>query len=231
MNDCKIRLISELPLCSVAASNILKFSSATRPNVTINPIFLSDIDDGNVDVPPDFEDELIAKRNKRNTLIGNLGEEIAQAYLQTVYSRVRRISIVAGKSGYGYDLLADGHLCFEVKTSTAKSFEFEITFNELFIANEKRNDYYIFYIALDTGSRTASGFIFNHPVEKFGLKFDDLIKRNSIFEPRTFRGRLQGHTDLAEKVELNEFLIKILNMKPKYSEVLFEKEKGIALSS
>lgn len=221
MKDYKIYSISELPFCVVETCDVFQVVLDDSSSLFVDPTSLNN-DNDEEDIAPSFEDESIARNNKRNTLVGNLGEEIAQAYLRTKYSIVSRISVKKGKSGLGYDIIANGNLCFEVKTSTAKENIFEITINELRTANDKGHDYHIFYIAVDANKRIANGFIFNNPIKRFDTDFNILIKQNSIFEPTRFRGKLQD-IHLTEKVDLTEFLIEILRKKPEYDEKLFAK--------
>jgi len=217
MKDCKVYPISKLPFYSVENSATLEFLASDLTK-DFNQSDLPNIDDAiDKNVAPSFENETIAKNNKRNTLVGNLGEEIAQAYLSTKYSKVKRIALE--KSNEGYDIVAQGILCYEVKTSTAKNFEFEITVNELRTANEKQQDYHLFYIAVDTCNKTALGFIFCNPVKKFGIDFDTLTQQISIFEPTRFHGKLQEYICLSENVDLTKFLAKVLDKKPEYEEL------------
>lgn len=224
MNQCKVYSISELPAYSVKKSMNLQFLNTDLSEF----IEQLDNDDDAIDeaVAPSFEPESIKKSNERNTLVGNLGEEIAKAYLcnkypRSIYPKVERIA--TEKSNKGYDIIAKDVLCFEVKTSLAKNFEFEITINELRTANEKRQNYHLFYIMIDTDKKTAIGFIFNNPIENFGIDFDKLTCQVSIFEPTRFHGKLQEHIYLAEKVELTQFLAKVLDKKSEYAEKLFTK--------
>lgn len=218
MKDCDVYPISELPFYFVESSVVLQFLSKKTPEISIQTgLLVDDFIDENI--APGFEHEAIVNSNKKNILVGNLGEEIAQAYLSTKYLKVKRISIE--KSNKGYDIVANDLLCFEVKTSISKEYEFEITINELRIANNKKRGYYIFYIVIDTNKRTAIGFIFSNPIERFGIEFDNLTRQISIFEPTKFRGKLQEHIHLAEKVELTEMLTKVLVKKPEYVQTLF----------
>lgn len=221
MKNCEVHSIIELPLFVVETPDSLHFTLVEYPNFSVDT-FLPDENSG-VDETDDSgsDDEFFIQNAKRNKLVGDLGEEIAKTYLLTQHSKIRQVSKEKGKSGEGYDILADNQLCFEVKTSLSANYEFEISVNELRVSNEKKSDYHIFYIMINVSNKTAKGFIFANPMEKFDTDFDDLVRQVSIFQPTNFKGNLRKHANSVETVELTGFLLEILSKEPKYTENLF----------
>jgi len=222
MKGYAVYSIMKLPLFTVETSDKLQFVLSEYPNLVIDSplldenIGIDETDDSGSD------DETFDQNNKRNKLIGDLGEEIAKAYLLSKRFKIKQVSKEKGKSNAGYDVLANNHLCFEVKTSLSANYEFEISINELRVLNEKRDDYHIFYVMVDVKNKAAKGFIFANPIEEFNIDFENLIKQVSIFRPTSFKGTLREHINLAEPVDLTELLAAVLEKESKYTE-LFSK--------
>ncbi len=111
---------------------------------------------------------------KRNREIGNLGEYIAELYLQKS-KRLDNVYLVAEDSDdCGYDILAflyGKEVFYEVKTTTispGNSIDFFITQNELSFAEAKGDAYAVFYIQIDEKKNEATGRIIHNIFSKIG---------------------------------------------------------------
>jgi hypothetical protein len=110
---------------------------------------------------------------KRNIKIGDFGEVIAVKYLESMYKDVDRVSTKSSK--FGYDITV-GEEAFEVKTSTANSVKFYISYNELKVAEKLSDKYNIFYIHIDERKQLIHGFIINNPIKELGLSITNIAK-------------------------------------------------------
>lgn len=102
---------------------------------------------------------------KHNVSIGNMGEIIAQMYLEKMYPRqTERISLE--DSSRGFDIQV-GKQYFEVKTSYTDSLSFNISYHELMTAKKYKINYNLFYIQCHKDS--AKGIIIHDLFETLNL--------------------------------------------------------------
>lgn len=212
MNEFKVYPISKLPTYLVGLDNIFQESILMDVEDTFDP----KIDNITIDVSPNWTPEWV----KNNIILGNLGEEIASAYLERQFSQITRISIK--NSSDGYDIKADKQ-CFEVKTSTAKDYAFEITANQLKKANIEKIHYNIFCIFIDRNTKSATGYIINNPLQKFNVKLDELFISITPFEPTGFKVKIENYLYLTEKIDLTSILQSILANSVEYDNFLKNK--------
>lgn len=143
-----------------------------------------------------------------NKTTGEIGEILALEYLKTLYSKVYDVSENAKK---GYDIEVRENGCvrgFEVKTSRTK-IGFHITFNELKVATEKQDDYYLFFIHEDVADEEYEGYIIQNPIKLFNINFTELtnqIKCQSatVIPNRFFIKFDKGFLRSLEKRRLNQ---------------------------
>jgi hypothetical protein len=205
MNEFKVYPISKLPFY------LIEFDDAFQASIldVIEDILGSNVDNITVEVAPNW----IPNWVKNNIILGNLGEEMALAYLKKQFSRIERISI--SSSSDGYDIKADEQ-CFEIKTSISKDYTFEISVNQLKKANIEKIHYNIFYIFIDKDKKNAMGYIIKNPIQKFEVKLDQLLTSINPFEPTGFKVKMADYLHLTEKIDLTDIFQSIFTSKTEY---------------
>ena len=141
-----------------------------------------------------------------NKTTGEIGEILALEYLTTLYTDV---SDVSSDTKRGYDLEVEEKDCikgFEVKTSKSR-LGFHITFNELKVAAEKQDNYYLFFIHEDVTDEKYEGFIIQNPIKKFRINFFELTNQikyqNISIIPNQFFVKFdKGYLRSLETIEL-----------------------------
>jgi hypothetical protein len=137
---------------------------------------------------------------------GLLGELIAERYLKSIYKNVENVS---KDSRLGFDIRVNDK-CFEVKTSLNKN-AFHVTFNELKVANEKQDNYFIFFIRLSKKEKSAKGYIIQNPIATFEINFIEITNvinlTNVFITPCQFIISLKDeYLDDIQEINLNDFI-------------------------
>ncbi len=137
-------------------------------NTSRENIYLNNVNQEN-DTSPKWVNKQIA--------LGILGEEIAMAYLKKNKKHVERVSLT--NSSLGYDIretIENREIYYEVKSTKRTDGKFFISYNELSVANIKRENYNIFYLIINETSKSIIGYLINNPVIILGINFKKLTE-------------------------------------------------------
>ena len=123
-------------------------------------------------------DEEEASWLEKNKSLGDWGEQIALNYLRSFYG-IDNVSDVAARAYLGFDIEVvkeETIYGFEIKTAK-DNIGFHLSLNELKVANDKLDNYNIFFLKIDVATNKVSGYILNNPVELLDL---DILKKYKI---------------------------------------------------
>lgn len=145
-----------------------------------------------------------------NKTLGDIGEIIATSYLKKQFTEVEDVSEMTRK-GYDIEVLYDNRVIgYEIKTSQSKQ-GFHITYNELKVATEKQDDYFLFFILEDSIDESYEGYLIQNPIKTFDINFLEiaqLIEHNnvSIFPNRFFVKFNKGYLGSLSKIDLKPYI-------------------------
>jgi Domain of unknown function (DUF3883) len=120
------------------------------------------------------EEEQIFSWLDENQKLGELGEKIALEYLKGLYENLTLVSQDT-KKGYDIEVELDSNkvLGFEVKTSLS-NYGFHITYNELKVASNKKDDYYIFFLTVNKEENVVEGYLIQNPIDELNINFEQI---------------------------------------------------------
>lgn len=212
MNDrikSPVELITAMPVFSLSENGMLSPISVSGQTDRVNE---ECIDNGNNlwDKVP-VNDYELPDWVKQNAEFGFLGEKLAFIYLEKNHKTPKWVSLKS--SNYGYDIMADGQ-CYEVKTSQSKV-SFEITSHEIKVAQNKKENFLIFFIVINEKLKTAEGYIIKNPLLEFDIDPNYLCKpietKNVIFSPDRFRVTVEELIGNLERIDLSDIYYDLIN--------------------
>lgn len=103
--------------------------------------------------------------------IGDMGEAIAENYLNTIHNYVKSVS---KDPKNGYDIQAD-NLMYEVKTTIKKDNAFDVSIHELDIANNNAERYKLIFIKINEKKSIAVGYIISDIFNAFKIDLTSIL--------------------------------------------------------